>query len=216
MRTAKQPKARIAALTVALICAAALALLTVPAFAAETEQEKAANALVDKGIFQGDSKGNLNLELSLTRAEMAVLFARLDGDEAKWTKDDDYRKSVENYYSSNVKFRDVPPWAKLHIAVCHKKGLVKGYDSYLYGSMGDVEAKAICTLALRYLGYSEGDKWNYGTSIDAAKMLGLLPDAGLESASKIVRGDVAVILYKTILLKDSGKLPEIRLAATAQ
>jgi hypothetical protein len=202
-------------LAFALACLLAFAFPGIPgAFAAEKEtaQDKAAADLVERGIFQGDAKGNLNLDLSLTRAEMAVLLARLSGDEEQWLKDNSFRRELEKYFDANVLFRDVPPWAKLHIAASHRKGLIKGYDKYMYGSMGDVDAKAVCTLALRYLGYEEGDKWDYNSSIDVADSLKLLPDGGFESESEILRGDVAVVVYNAIQIKESGKLPEIKKA----
>jgi hypothetical protein len=192
-----------------IIIVAFFAALTIPVYAAKDERETAAEKLVEIGLFKGDESGSLNLDLSLTRAELAVLLARLDGDEAKWMSGQgavEYRRSVENYFRENVMFRVIPGWASLHVAICHKKGYVKGYDEYFYGSTASVDAKSVCTLLLRYLGYTEGDGWDYNTSVELANRLKLLPSDGMSEDGAILRGDVAVVFYNAIKAKEKADL----------
>jgi hypothetical protein len=177
---ANTPHKRIASAAIALTMM--LAMLSPPAYAADEiyavdeayvademvvvdgETETAAAYLQQIGLVKGDEKGNLQLEKTITRAELAVMMARLDGGESQWTSNGSYKTQLEQYYAANVKFKDVPDWAKLSVAYCYRSGLLKGYDNYTFGSNDPVIVNAICTLVLRWLGYKEGVSWTYDTA----------------------------------------------------
>jgi uncharacterized protein YkwD len=151
----------------------------------------------------------LQLEKTITRAELAVMMARLDGGEAQWTGNGNYKTQLEQYYAANVKFRDVPDWAKLSVAYCHRSELLKGYDNYTFGSNDPVLVKAICTLILRWLGYHEGGSWTYDTAYDRACEIGVAPKGTLIAASNALRKDVFLIYYLAIKKQHGGSLPTI-------
>jgi uncharacterized protein YkwD len=190
---------RILTATVALVLL--IAVLPAPAFAA-SEQDEAAAELVNLGILKGDENGNLNLGKGLTRAELAVLMSRLDGLDGKW-ENSSYAATLLQYNSTHVKFTDVPAWAMVQVAYCHREGLLKGYSDVKFGSNDPVNPKAICTLMLRWLGQTEGNGWTYDTSVEKAAALGLLPSGGLDAkAAMTVRGDVSVVINKAIKQKE--------------
>lgn len=65
------------------------------------------------GYIKGDEKGFANPEKNLTRAEAAVIIARVSGAEAE----------------GKASFADsVPAWAEKEIAVLAEKGIIKGYE----------------------------------------------------------------------------------------
>jgi uncharacterized protein YkwD len=185
--------------TVALVLL--IAVLPAPAYAA-SERDEAAAELVNLGILKGDENGNLNLGKGLTRAELAVLMSRLDGLDGKW-ENSSYAATLLQYNSTHVKFTDVPAWAMVQVAYCHREGLLKGYSDVKFGSNDPVNPKAICTLMLRWLGQTEGNGWTYDTSVEKAATLGLLPSGGLDAkAAMTVRGDVSVVINKAIKQKE--------------
>lgn len=179
-----------------LICGA-----SAPAAAATDEWGVASRRLVEQGVLQGDANGSLNLESSLTRAELAVILCRMNGDELK-VKDDPAS------YAPDCRFSDVPEWAKPYVGYCVGKGLMVGYDSLRFGADDAVSPQTGCTVALRYLGYSETD-WDYNTACAKAVSVGLAPDNGL-NGTQIKRGDMAVIIYRALSVRPVDKKAEYK------
>ena len=155
------------------------------------ELQAAVSFMVANNIFVGDNSGNLHLDKSLTRAEMAALLVRINNAEAEVSG---------NYtaYAACCGFTDGPAWAQGYVGYCVSQGLVNGYSAATYGAGDKVSYNAWCTVILRWLGHAETD-WSYATATDKAASLGLLTDkltgSGNSSAN---RGEVAKITYRAM------------------
>ena len=185
-------------------------LLTSPiaasaAFAA-SETDAAAEYLVENGILAGDENGDLMLDKSLTRAELAVILTRLDfaqgdGGLADWQEWGEARFSdPENRYNS---FTDLPDWALPYIEYCYQRSLMNGVGDNKFDPQGKVNPKMACTVMLRYCGISETD-WDYSTSVDKAKSLGLAPSEGVDG-DIILRGAMAAVIYRGMKYAQDGE-----------
>lgn len=168
------------------------ALLTAPAAqAAETptEQELAAARLQVQGIMAGDGNGELRLDDTLTRAELACLLSpiSLNPEHVAWEQD---------YYTRmcTVNFDDVPAWAQVHVGVCVSMGVMGGYGNGHFGPSDPVTPQMACAVVLRYL---ERDGWEFATACEKAQELGLAP-AEILAGDAITRGGMAILLCHTL------------------
>ncbi len=71
-----------------------------------SEIQQAGAILRDRGVYQGDASGNLNLDKGLTRAELAAILTRLEGE------------TNPEFYAWAFYFQDVPAWAKPYVGCC--------------------------------------------------------------------------------------------------
>jgi uncharacterized protein YkwD len=108
----------------------------------------------------------------------------------------------ENRYN---KFTDVPAWALPFVEYCYQRGLMKGVAETKFDAQGKVNPKMACTVILRYCGLSETD-WSYDTSVEKVRTIGLAPSDGIDGGV-ILRGTMAVILYRGISYAESGTVP---------
>jgi uncharacterized protein YkwD len=180
-----------------------LAILLISAIFANTiayaasETDTAVAYLVKNGIYAGDENGDLMLDKSLTRAELAVILTRLDfisapGGLAEWNEwGATYFADKENQYNT---FTDLPQWAVAYIEYCYQRSLMVGIGDNKFDPQGKVSPKQACTVILRFCGVPTTD-WSYDTSIAKAKALGLTPETGIDG-NIILRGAMAVILYR--------------------
>lgn len=184
----------------AALCIVLTLAMAVPAFAAEqpTEIESAGAYLRERGIYQGDSSGDLMLDKGLTRAEMAAVLTRLHGEGTV---------NLE-YYTWACYFTDVPEWAKPYVGYCVANLLVAGYDESHYGPNDPVTPAMACTVVLRCCGYKsgEGNEWSYNTAGDYAVSLGLLSQSTVRAAT-ITRGEMAVLICRTLRQQEEDSLP---------
>lgn len=182
----------------------ALSMLGGTAFAAD-ETDTAVAYLVDNGIFVGDQNGNLNLDQSLTRAELAVILTRLDfmdtpGGLAEW--DSWGEANFRNPDTRLNTFTDIPDWALPFIEYCYQRSLMVGVGDNRFDPQGKVNPKMACTVMLRYCAVPETD-WGYQTSVEKAQSLGIAPSAGMADTI-LQRGIMAVIIYRGINYADTG------------
>ena len=68
------------------LCSVALSItlavvLACPALATSSEEEIAAEYLKEQGILEGDQNGDMNLASGLTRARLAAVLTRLNGNQ---------------------------------------------------------------------------------------------------------------------------------------
>lgn len=175
-----------AALTLALVC---------PAYAYDSP-ETAGNRLREMGIYQGNSAGDLMLDKSLTRAELAVILTRIHGED----------QVDPNQYTWACYYEDVPEWAKPYVGYCTANLLVTGYGGLRYGADDPVTPAAACTVIFRAFSYAdgEGSVWSYDTACSYAVELGLI---GVEAtkAPEITRGDMAVLICSAMDAADAPK-----------
>lgn len=175
----------------AALCVVLSLSLSIPALAAEseTEDETAAAYLFQHGIMLGDSNGEMHLESGLTRAQLATVLTRLNGDL-------EYIQTDLTYYAGQCKFSDVPEWAKPYVGYCYTNGLMLGYDTGAFGADDGVTPAAACTVVLRYMELSDVD-WDYSTACRTALDLGLT-SAETVKKTEVTRGDLAVMLYRAL------------------
>lgn len=178
-------------ITLLLAGAMTMAILINPVQAAEvpTAQELAAARLQAEGLMEGDENGELHLEDSLTRAELACLISPiiLNPEHVAWEK---------QWYTEvcTANFKDVPEWAQEAVGVCASMGMMAGYGDGRFGPLDPVSPQMACTVMLRYL---EQDGWEFATACDKAAELGLAPVEVLEGDA-ITRGDMAILLTSSL------------------
>lgn len=167
-----------------------LLALPVSANAAErNEEETAAAYLFEMGMMVGDQSGNMLLDSHLTRAQLATILTRLNGNP-------EHVQAEQAYYIGQCKFLDVPEWAKLYVGYCYANGLMFGYDTGAFGADDGVTPQAACTVILRYLDPPDVT-WDYSTACQTALDLGLTTDTAVNHA-EVTRSDLAVMLYRAL------------------
>lgn len=167
-----------------------LLALPVSANAAErNEEEIAAAYLFEMGIMVGDQSGNMLLDSHLTRAQLATILTRLNGNP-------EHVQAEQAYYIGQCEFSDVPEWAKLYVGYCYANGLMLGYDTGAFGADDGVTPQAACTVILRYLNPPDVT-WDYSTACQTALDLGLTTDTAVNHV-EVTRGDLAVMLYRAL------------------
>jgi uncharacterized protein YkwD len=189
-------------LTAALALGLALAVLPTASYAASA-QEDAVKYLVEIGVYQGNENGDLMLDKSLTRAELAVILTRLDfitgpAGLGRWNE-----WGIAHFTDPNDrdnKFVDLPDWVLPYVEYCYEGGLIKGVTATEFNPQGKVNAQMVCTILLRWLNMPETD-WNYDTSVTKAQALSLTTGANTGGAT-ITRGDTAVIVHQGMNYKN--------------
>ena len=148
------------------------------------------------GILKGGDKG-LDLQKALTRAEGAVLYARLGGYDADIA---DFAKTDPKYATG---FTDVPKWAAPTVNYLHYKGLIQGVSPTKFGSDQAMTADQYSTLLLRLVGYESGKDFKWNEAFSKANSLKLFDSAKLPGKSELDsgefnRGSVAYMSYMTL------------------
>ena len=182
-------------ITSVLLCAVLMLSMACPVLAAGQvpEVETAAAYLKELGILAGDQNGDLRLNDGLTRAHLATILTRLQGNP-------DHVQAEQAYYISQCQFSDVPEWARMYVGYCYANGLMAGYGGGAFGADDGVTPQAACTVVLRYLDLPEVT-WDYSTACQTALDRGLTTNETIGKTA-ITRGDLAVMLYRA--LGDAG------------
>ena len=102
------------------------------------------------GVMVGDDKGNFNPDQKVTRAEAAVVIAKL------------MDLSVEDFNGADLTFTDVPEWAVPFVAAVQAEGIVAGYSAEQFGSNDTVKAVDFALMVMKTMGYFQFDS-DYGT-----------------------------------------------------
>ena len=147
------------------LCLVALSItlavvLACPALATSSEEEIAAEYLKEQGILEGDQNGDMNLASGLTRAQLAAVLTRLNGNQ-------EHVQAEQEFYISQCKFPDVPAWARLYVGYCYFNSLMVGYDTGVFGADDGVTPAAACTVVLRYMDLPD-IQWDYNTACQTA------------------------------------------------
>lgn len=159
------------------------------AYAADTETEAAGEYLREKGVLQGDNSGNLMLDKTMNRAELATILTRVMGNP-------EHVAAEQDYYTRQCVFTDVPDWAKLYAGYCTAQGLMLGYGDGGFGAYDSVTPAAACTVTLRIMEIGDTG-WTYDTAVTTAVEAGIAPDQGFGSDA-ITRGEMAVLIYRAL------------------
>lgn len=170
------------------LTAAALLLGSGLAVNAHTsEQERAADALNELGMFLGTGT-SYELDNPLNRVQGITLLIRLMGMEnAAQTGD------------FETPFTDVPAWAAGYVGYAYEYGITNGTGAQTFGSEDTMTDYMFLTLVLRALGYSDSGEdaqfvWNDPYTL--AEQVELL--SSVQQDSDFTRGDAVVIFWNAM------------------
>lgn len=145
------------------------------------------------GIFDGYDDGSFKPEKVVTRAEMAVVIAKiLHGADV----------NPANFAGAG-KFTDVPAWAEGYVNLVAALGIIEGYGDGKFGPNDPVTTVQASTMLMKALGYytSEGDAlgadWAL-TVTSKANALGIYGDKALSMNSGLTREDVAELTFNAL------------------
>ncbi len=170
-----------------LVLVLVLVLGSVPVVFADdtmTDGEKCQEA----GLVAGDENGNLNEGAVLTREQMVVLIAQINGleDEAK-------------NYEINSTFSDVneSDWFAPYVAFAEYKGWTSGIGDGKFGVGQPVSAREMAAFMLRALDYEV----NWETALEQAEEVGI----EVVDTAEMTRGEAFVSIWDTVNLPKEGK-----------
>ena len=145
----------------AVLCAGlALSMCVNAGAAAQNDELRAAASYVsEQGVMVGDQNGDMALDQTLSRTELAVILTRI-------TVNPEHLEAERELYTRKCEFPDVPEWARLYVGYLSFNGLMVGYDDGSFGAADLVTPAAACTVILRHLGYPESSGWDYSTACD--------------------------------------------------
>jgi|GEM_PF-3614570 len=140
-----------------------ITLLLLSSLSFASEAMTAGEKLAALGLVKGDAQGNLLEDEALTRAQMMVMLARLNGVE----------KKAENFDSEMV-FRDVlaDSYYGPFIAYAYEQGWTKGTSEETFSPDAIVNQQMVATFLLRVLGYDV----NWDQAIEEAYQLGIVDE----------------------------------------
>lgn len=170
-----------------------------------SDQDEQLRILQDLKILRGTGDG-LELDKELTRAEGAVIYLRLLGEEYPSSQ---FSKENEDYVTG---FTDIPDWALQDINYLHMSNLVNGLDNETFGANNPMTAEQFTTLILRGLGYKDSEgEFTWNQSLDKAVELQILTKSDKEEIEKeesFTREEMAKIAYNAMFtrMKDEPKL----------
>ncbi|QQY79929.1 hypothetical protein EDD65_101257 [Keratinibaculum paraultunense] len=167
------------------------------AFAAE-EEVNPAKFLEKEGILVGNESGDLMLDEPLLRRDAVVILSRLmkAEDEAKNFKEEGlptFKDITDKYYTP-------------YLAWAQSNKYIKGHTEEKFGFNDNLTTKEFAAVLLRALGYlEEADDWE--ELFIKAKDLGILEGVEKEADTKLVRREVAQMIYNAlgVKMKDSDK-----------
>ena len=144
------------------------------------------------GIFKGYEDGEFKGNNVVTRAEMAVICAKLlygaDVDPAQFT--------------GINKFTDVPTWAEGYVNLCASLGIIVGRDETTFDPNATVSTVEASVMLAKTLGYFKNEKdfgsdWKLATTAKATS-LGLYGDLKLAADAGLTRDSVAELVFNTM------------------
>lgn len=155
--------------------------------------EKVITRVQGFGLMEGYPDGDFGAEKELTRAEMAMIAARL--------------LQLEDAVTGSSPFVDVPDdhWAKNVITILSNLGIINGMGNGTFQPDSNVSFSQAVKIVVSVLGYAEKAEevggYPNGYMAQAVK-LGLLKDSVV--TDKITRGEVANILNAALDVKPTG------------
>lgn len=168
--------------TLSLVLALVMLLGTIPVFAAEVDERIA--FLEAEGLLKGNTAGDLMLENELKRQDSVVVLARLLGLE-----------EAALAYEGEFPWEDAKadPFYFGFLAWAYEEGLYKGHSDEKFGFNETITANDFALVLWRALGYEDPAVWS--DAFDAAKELGLVEGLDLEATDKLLRSDMAIMMY---------------------
>ena len=154
--------------------------------------------LTSLSIISGDEEGNLNLENTMTRAELVSCVSRLMG----------YDEIAESY-KTDVKFSDVEnsDWFADEVNLMATLGIIHGTTKDKFEPMAEIQYEQAVKIMINILGYGKvaEEQGGYPSGyMNLASRLGLLKNV---KASPFTRESVMRIIYNALdvnILEDMG------------
>jgi len=164
-------------------------VLFVASFSFASENKTAGEKLATLGLVKGDAQGNLLEDEKLSRAQMMVMLARLNGVEEK-----------AEGFEQEMPFTDIPSnsYYKPFIAYAYEQGWTKGTSEEAFSPDAKVTTQMVATYMLRVLGYEV----NWESAISEAAALGIADDTPSEV---FTRKNAFDMIYDTVNTKVSGE-----------
>ena len=161
----------------------------------EAAAVKGLNAL---GLFNGvgikpDGSADFALDRAPTRAEVITMLVRLIGKEAE---------AIET--PNPVPFADVPNWALPYVGYAYANNLVFGDGGENFESGRAVSASEFINIILRTLGYEPDTDFYWDKAWVLSDEIGITGGRYNSETTEFVRGDVALIAFKTLDAKLKG------------
>lgn len=159
------------------------------------KQQYAGDQLHTLGLMRGYTDGTLQLQNSIKRAEVAALLVRTLGYDKK-----DVAGTAKTF--SDVKNDS---WAKNDIQKAFKLKLIVGDPGGTFRPNDQISYAEVVTIMVNALGKNQNLEGDWPTNyITKAKQLGIISqgDNG-DIKRKVTRGEVSLILWDTILAKNS-------------
>ena len=159
--------------------------------AAEITNADAVAVTSEIGIFKGYDDGEFKPENVVTRAEMAVIIAKmLYGSDVK----------VEQFAELNT-FTDTPAWAEGYINLCASLGIITGRGNGIFDPNGVITTAEAATMLTKALGWFQndaefGNDWMLAATARATQ-IGLYGDLKLSAKAGLTREDVAVMVLRS-------------------
>lgn len=162
-------------------------------FAQKSQGELAAEELVTLGILAGDEEGNLLLDKTVTRAEMAVIVCRLLALEDLAIK----TKVITPAFS------DVPTthWAAGYLEIVKAQGIINGYPDGTFCPEKEVSYVEVLKMLITSCGYlpKANGMSGYPAGVMAVAMQnGLTKDVAFRQDNSATREDVACFVLRAL------------------
>lgn len=200
-------------LSAAVACATLLSTLSVSAWAAasgvfsdedQIVNRQAVTITSSQGLFTGYDDGTFGPDRVVTRAEAAVVIAKL----LYGAQVDPSQHVMEN------KFDDVPDWANGYVCLAAADRIVEGYGNRTFGPNDPVTTVQFATMLLKSLGYYTNEldeldtQWKE-TVTHKANQLGLYGHLELEMDEGLRREDMAQMVFQTLFLRNVENIGEL-------
>ena len=189
------------ALSLAMACVMTLGMMTVGTSAkgiadfsdaAEIVNADAVAVTSELGIFVGYDDGEFKGDEIVTRAQMAVICAKML-----------YGADVDpSQFQGINKFTDVPAWAEGWVNLCASLGIIVGRDEKTFDPDATVSTVEASVMLAKTLGYFKNQKdfgsdWKLATTAKATQ-LGLYGDLKLAADAGLTRDSVAELVFNTL------------------
>ena len=140
-------------------------------------------------VMIGNKNGDFEPDKNVTRAEMAVVMAKL--------LNLDYK-----YYETTCPFNDVPDWAKGWVGACAANGIVSGRGEGVYDPNNTVTAVEAASMMMRALGYFQ-NSGDYSPNFESATVrqasaISLFSGIGGNANTPLTRNQVAKLALNTL------------------
>lgn len=164
-----------------LVLALTLVLTALPVFGAE---KTAGEMLKDLGLVLGDENGNLKEANELTRYELAVLLARLNG-KAEEAKAFEGKASYDD---------EVVAWAAPYVGYAKEQGWLIGKaqgTKVVFDGMGKVTEETLAAVLLRVVGHNDVE---WGKNVATLDSMGVVVTGG----NNVTRGNTFDAIWGTL------------------